>query len=295
MRSTVVSRNLAIGLFATMSALLAGPLASPAASQTAHAPIPADMNCSGNFTTEAVPRDTFLITGEESNFRITFEEGDIVYINKGADQGVKVGDEFRVMRVATFAPTVKWFSWQNSLMHAMGTAWEDEGRVRVLVTHPKVSTAQIVESCSWMQRGDTVIPFADRPTPSLKPDEKFDRFAPPSGKATAMVVMGKGFTSLHGTNSIVYVNLGSAQGVKVGDYVRVFRYQDTHSETVYETPRQAFDMYGFGSVPLQYSSKDIPRAVLGEGIVLRTGPNSSSVLLTTARFEIYAGDYVELE
>ena len=37
------------------------------------------------------------------------------------------------------------------------------------------------------------------------------------------------------------------------------------------------------------------REVLGEGIVLRTGPNSATVLLTTARQEIFAGDYVELE
>ena len=253
------------------------------------------MNCSGIVTTEAVPRDTILITAEESNFQITFQQGDYVYINKGSEQGVKVGDEFRVMRQASFSPSVKWFAWQNSLMHAMGTPWEDEGRLRVVVTHPKVSTAQIVESCSWMQRGDIVIPFAERPAPPLKPEGKFDHFAPPSGKSTAMLVMGKSFTSLHGTNGIVYVNLGSAQGVKVGDYFRIFRYQDTHSETVYETPRQAFDMYGYGSVPLQYSSKDIPRDVIGEGIVLRTSPNSSTVLITFSLRELYSGDYVEIE
>ncbi len=295
MRRIIMSRNLAIGLFATVSALLAGALAPPAASQIAHAPIPADMNCSGMVTTEAVPRDTFLITSEESNFQITFQEGDYVYINKGADQGVKVGDEFRVMRQAKFSPDTKWFTWQDSLLRAMGTTWEDEGRLRVVVTHPKVSTAQIVRSCSWMQRGDLVIPFAERETPSLKPDEKFNHFAPPSGKSTAMVVMGKGFTNLLGTNDIIYVNLGSGQGVKVGEYFRVFRYQDTHAETVYETPRQAFDMYGFGSVPLQYTSKDIPRDVIGEGIVLRTSPNSSTVLITFSLREIYSGDYLEIE
>jgi len=35
--------------------------------------------------------------------------------------------------------------------------------------------------------------------------------------------------------------------------------------------------------------------VLGEGIVLRLGPNSSTVMLTTVRMEIFAGDYVEVE
>jgi len=44
-----------------------------------------------------------------------------------------------------------------------------------------------------------------------------------------------------------------------------------------------------------YQWNDLPRQVLGEGIVLRTGPNSSTVFLTTAREDIYIGDYVELE
>jgi hypothetical protein len=35
--------------------------------------------------------------------------------------------------------------------------------------------------------------------------------------------------------------------------------------------------------------------VLGEGIVLNVSQNASTVLITTTRREIYAGDYVELE
>ena len=57
-----------------------------------------DIYCSGTITSESVPHDTFLITGEESNYKITFQEGDYVYINKGSGQGVKVGDEFSVIR-----------------------------------------------------------------------------------------------------------------------------------------------------------------------------------------------------
>jgi hypothetical protein len=39
----------------------------------------------------------------------------------------------------------------------------------------------------------------------------------------------------------------------------------------------------------------LPREILGEGIVLNVSQNASSVLLTTSRSEIMAGDYVELE
>ena len=53
-----------------------------------------DIYCSGTITSESVPRDTYLITGEESNYKDTFQEGDYVYVNKGSSEGVKVGDEF---------------------------------------------------------------------------------------------------------------------------------------------------------------------------------------------------------
>ena len=98
-----------------------------------------------------------------------------------------------------------------------------------------------------------------------------------------------------GTGRIVYVNLGSAQGVRVGDYFRVFRYQGTHIETAYQVQDMAYKAFGYGSTPVAYEWNNLPRQVLGEGIVLRTGPNSSTVLLTTAREQIYVGDYVEVE
>ena len=92
------------------------------------------------------------------------------------------------------------------------------------------------------------------------------------------------------------------QGVKVGDYFRIFRYTGTQDETAYQTPRYSFDVdgdlgptYGFGFAPKKWNSSNVPREVLGEGIVVRVGPNSSTVLVTFSSREMYAGDYVELE
>jgi hypothetical protein len=64
---------------------------------------------------------------------------------------------------------------------------------------------------------------------------------------------------------------------------------------VAQVPDTAYKAYGFGSTPVAYQWNDLPRQVLGEGIVVRTGANSSTVLMTTAREEIFIGDYVELE
>jgi hypothetical protein len=254
-----------------------------------------DIYCSGTITSESVPHDTYVITGEESNYKNTFQQGDYIYINKGSSQGVKVGDQFSVIRATTDPTDIEWTKWQFSILKKIGTMWEDEGRLRVVVAQPNVSIAQIVNSCNYMQRGDIVLPFNERPAPPLKSEANFDRFAPPSGKPVAMVVSGKQFAILDGINDIIYVNLGTSQGVKVGDYFRVFRYQGTEHETVYQTKRAAFDIYGYGSAPAKYQWDNVPREVIGEGVVVRAAPNSSSVLITFSLHQIYAGDYIEVE
>lgn len=253
-----------------------------------------DLYCSGLVTDQAVAKDTYLISGEDSAYKNTFIPGDTVYINRGADQGVKIGDEYEVIRPVQDAMDSKWFKYQPALYKAMGTTYADIGRLRITRVQPKTASAELKMSCDLMQRGDIVRPFQTRPSPAFH-NVKFDPFAPASGKKTAMVVTTKDFGAVSGVGRIVYVNLGSAQGVQVGDYFRVFRYQGTRIETTYQERHTAYKVYGFGSTPVAYQWDNLPRQVMGEGIVLRTGPNSSTVLLTFARDGIYVGDYVELE
>ncbi len=277
--------------FCLVLALAAGVAA---AQEPSSVPNPADVYCSGVVTNEAVPYDTYVISGEESNYRLTFWQGEYVYINKGASQGVKVGDEFLVTRPVKDPGGAGWFMWQSHLLHAIGRQWADLGRLRVVVVHPNVSIAQIVYACDLIYRGDHVLPFAERPAPPIK-TEKLDRFAPPSGRPIAMVVTSKDFRQVVGAHDVIYVNLGRDQGVKVGDYVRIFRYQGTRHEAVYQDRGMAYKLYGFGSAPARYRWDNLPREVLGEGVVLRVAPNAATVLITASLREIYLGDYIELE
>lgn len=252
------------------------------------------VNCSG-FVTEQKMDDLHLISGEQSNYKLTFTSGDYVYINRGQDKGVRAGDRFFVVRRDDYVGDVPWFKWQDKLMKAMGTPYVDLGQVRVVNVQPKVSIAQIIFSCDYMQRGDIVVPYQERPTPPYKETAAFDHFAPVSGKPVAMVVAGKDHTDTLGKNHAVYVNLGTNQGVKVGDYFRIFRYQGSTAETVPQTKDYQFTMYGFGSAPQRYSWNDLPREILGEGIVFNVSRNSSTMMITVSSSQIYAGDYIEIE
>jgi hypothetical protein len=291
MRGKIVFASLILGL----SGLAVGAQSSPTQ-------FPNDVNCSGIITTDSVPQNNYVVSGEDSNFRLTWVVGDMVYINKGSDEGAKVGDQFSLVRPERDFLNEEWTKWQFDILKRMGTMWSDEGRARIVEVQPKTSVAVIDHMCNMVQRGDIAVPFAEQPLPTLKPQAAFDRFAAPDGKPLAMVMTGKGFRNEVGRNDIVYVNLGNAQGVHVGDYFRIFRYTGTQHETAFQTPRYAFNQqfdkspaYGFGAVPVKYNWTNTPREVLGEGIVLRTGPNAATVLITFSTTEIYSGDYVELE
>lgn len=253
------------------------------------------INCAGFTADPKVPDDIRLISGEQSNVKLVFSKGDYVYINRGQDKGVRVGDRFSIVRPDKDPVEIPWFKWQAKLLRAMGALYLDAGQVRVVNVHPKVSIAQVIFSCSYMQRGDIVRPYEERPTPVYKDPGKFDHFAPVSGKPVAMVVAGMDYGQVYGKNNAVYVNLGTAQGVKVGDYFRIFRYEGSHAETPPTESDYQYKMYGFGSNPTRYQWNDLPREVLGEGIVISTSRNSSTMMITVSSISIYAGDYVELE
>jgi hypothetical protein len=251
--------------------------------------------CSGFVSDQKVPDATRVVSGEQSDIKITFARGDYVIINRGQDKGVRVGDRYSVVRPESDPLEVNWFKWQAKLMKAMGTHYVDAGQLRIVNVQSKTAVAEVTLSCDYMQRGDIALPFQERPEPTFKDPGPFDHFAPISGKPVAMIVQSREYSQSAGQGITVYVNLGTNKGVKVGDYFRVFRYQGTLAELAPQTKGFQDHLYGFGSSPGRYNWNDLPREVLGEGIVLNVSRNSSTVFLTYSSADIYAGDYVEVE
>jgi hypothetical protein len=251
--------------------------------------------CSGFVSDQRVPDATRLVSGEQSNVKVLFGRGDYVTINRGQDKGVRVGDRYSVVRAETDPLQVNWFKWQAKLMKAMGTHYLDAGQLRIVNVQTKTAVAQVSLSCDYMQRGDIVLPFQERPEPTFRDPSAFDHFAPVSGKPVAMVVDSRDYQQSAGQGNTVYVNLGTDRGVKVGDYFRIFRYQGTLADLVPQTKGFQDRLYGFGSSPERYNWNDLPREVLGEGIVINVSRNSSTVFVTYSSADIYAGDYIEIE
>lgn len=285
-------RRIALTLSCLLTLWAAGAAAQNAPVERGHAPTEADTYCAGMITNENIPYDMYVISGPEADPQTIYSIGQYVYVNKGSGDGVKVGDDFMVLRPQSNFLRVPVFDQEHSLAREMGTQWADVGRLHVVVVQAKVSIAQISYSCTYMQRGDYVRPAVDYPSPAFRPLKDLDRFAPPSGKATGRVVRAKNYQTAVERSEVVYVNL---TGVKPGDYIRIYRPTAATNHAIYQLGGMADHVWGFGSTPAGWKSEDVPREVIGEGVVLRATPTSASVMIYNQFREIYLGDWVEVE
>jgi len=142
-------RLLQVGLTLGLGLSICSTLAR-AQAYTRTSPTPADMSCSGLITDQPVTKDSYVISGENSRLKSTFSDQDFIYINQGAEHGVKVGDKFDVMRPVTddMAQT-KWFKYQLMLTKAMGTRYADIGRLRVIHVDAKHPRRRSIWAATW--------------------------------------------------------------------------------------------------------------------------------------------------
>src|SRR5260370_3096829 len=145
MRTSIGYRFLMMGLRLGLGIVMATGLVQ--AQQFGRVPSESDLYCSGLPTNQPVPADTYLISGENSRYKNAFQQGDYVYINRGAEQGVKVGDEFEVIRPERDPLENKWFKWQEQLTRATGATYSDIGQVRLIPVHAKTSIPDLKFTC----------------------------------------------------------------------------------------------------------------------------------------------------
>jgi len=271
-------RRIAITVLCLLTWCAAGAQAqgqSQASVERGHSATEADVLCAGMVTPEKLSYETYIISGEEADPQTVFASGQYVYINHGSGAGVKVGDQFMVLRKVQDFLHVQFFDEEHKLSNAMGKQWEDVARVRVVVVHPNTSIAQIIYACSYVERGDYVLPAVDYPVYPFRPLKDLDRFAPPSGKVSGRVVRAKNLRALEDRGAVVYINV---TGVKPGDYIRFYRPTARKDNAIYQIGGMSDHVFGFGKTPQPWHPADLPREVIGEGVVLRVTPSSASVL-----------------
>ncbi len=269
-------------------------------------PTAADIYCAGFLSKDRVPDANYVNGGLETPTSTKFEIGEMVFL---AGSGYQAGQLYSIVRELRDVNEYELYPGQRKILAAAGRPYGEIGRVRVVDTRSHSAIAQVEFSCDPINPGDVVMPFVERPPIPFRAPGHFDRFAPANGKLSGRVVLGKDFDGFIGTGMKLYLNMGSNQGVKVGDYFRVVRpytatlndpvdslsfKAQTSEDTQMRPPAFEANRFTKPKGPNIHVS-DLPRRAVGEVVVLNVTPTASSAMIVFALEDVHAGDTVELD
>ena len=269
-------------------------------------PTAADIYCAGFLTKDRVPDANYVNGGLQTPTSTKFETGELVYL---AGSGYQAGQLYSIIREMRDVNEYEIYPGERKVLAAAGRPYGEIGRVRVVDTRSHSAIAQVEFSCDPINPGDVAVPFVEKPMVTFHVPGHFDRFAPANGKLSGRIVLGKDFDSVLGTGMKLYMNMGSNQGVKVGDYFRVVRsYTATLRDPVDSLSFKARTSEDTQMRPPAFEANrftktkgpnihvgDLPRRAVGEVVVLNVTPTSSSGMVVFALEDVYAGDTVELD
>jgi len=274
----------------------------------------------GGFVEQAPQSSVGQIVGaEQERERRIFAEGDLVFVDAGAQAGVRVGQEFSVVR-----PRGQFRSKFSSKSGSLGVYTQEVGRLRVVRVRDRVAVAEVRLACADLLVGDLLRPAQERPVPAARPEMALDRFAEPTGKQTGRLVLARASREMVSRDDVVVVDLGAEDGVKVGDYLTVFRPKEQGTLVHYGDEIAANARDGFESeeyrggghsnqsqrvkkvdgpkkgptvkTPAIHRARpSVPRQVVGELVVLRVEGRTATAVVTRVAQEIHTGDAVEVQ
>jgi hypothetical protein len=268
-------------------------------------PTNADLYC-GGFVSQLLPDTKFVSGGLQSPNTTKFVRNDLIFL---AGPDYQVGQQYEIVRELQDPNRYELFVGQHAMLRAMGQPYSELGRVRIVDTRGKMAVGHIEFSCEPIVPGDVALPFTEKQPISFHMPERFDRFMPANGKANGRIVMAKDFDLLLGTGAKIYMNVGTNQGVKVGDYLRAVRSYEADlqdpvdslsfkASTTEDTQKRPPSIEGRMLTRTNGPSihvGDMPRRAVGEVVVIGTTPTTSTGMIVFALEDVHVGDHVELD
>jgi LysM repeat protein len=227
-----------------------------------------DLYCSGLIVPDTGGWKVKIIGNEENNYKVALSTFDIVYLNQGEADGISPGDEFTILQDVR-----KIYHPVNG--ESLGDYVVQTGRLKVVATQEKTSTAQITYACDATLVGDYLVPFEPKEVPNLTDLPPVDRFSLEGPNQKGYVVFAKDDLTSLGDNNEVQIDVGAADGITVGTRLIVYRNQTSGYENT-----------GF--------ERDIPRRVLGEMVVFSVQDSTATGRIIQMYDFVMQGDLVEV-
>lgn len=202
---------------------------------------------------------TGSITGADAMDNQTlFSQGDVVYLDVGTARGCLPGQEYWIVR-----PDRLVYADPNE-QDFVGRLYQTPGRLRVICAQEETAIAEITMSCTDSLLGDYILPFEPIPIPLVRRTRPLTSCDPPNGKPIGLIVEVKDYATPIATQSVVFLNMGEAEGLAPGDFLTVFRERS-------------------GGV----------RTLLGELSILTTRTRTATAIVTAMHDNMRVGDSVE--
>jgi len=298
----------------------------PSPEQPQHVAGKSSLFCAGYIRLQRLPRMPEIVGAEEEQEQSKFADGDVVYLNAGSQQGIKEGQNFQIIRPRGDVKGV-----HKQKLGYLGTYVQDVGQLQVFKVRENTSAAQITFSCDMILLGDLLSPIPDRESPLQRAEGNLDRFADPSGKQTGRLMMSKDSREMVTRNDIVYIDLGSEDQIKRGEYLTIYRPLGTGNITRVDNEEMArgratgfqSDRFRGGGFSNQASrAKDstalvnaegryryrpittrevkrnrplMPRKIVGEMVVIDVQTRTATAIITRVVAEVHTGDWVEIQ
>lgn len=260
------------------------------------APSYSDIYCAGFVTKETLPMSNYVVGGYETPHATKFGARDTIYLT---GPGYAVGQKYFVMRKISDPNKYETFPGEHNLLKRSGSQYSDIGQVSIIRIEDNVAVGYVDYSCEPLTPGDFLRPFQERPMTKYRPQAKpFDRFAKFTSGISGRIVQTKDFDRIVGSGQMIYINIGANKGLKEGDYVRITRNYDPKEmnpidQVSLEPPYQDDTQVGAPHIP-KNEVKKFPYRGLGEAIILWSGPETATAMITVALEDVQIGDVVEI-
>lgn len=267
-----------------------------------------DMYCAGYIGAETtIFPDLYIAGGERENFKNSFSQGDVVFMNKGRNAGIRAGQTYSVIR-----PVGK-MKHPFDKKRKLGIYVREVGMIRVIQVNDKTSTAEVTVSCDLLEMGDMLKIYEEQLAPEPREGQPLALHGEASGDLTGQIVLARHGREYVATGDIVFIDVGETKGVKTGDYFTIYHAIDDDWENISKYPQDKIDQWKSRDYQSDHwrggkfsnqaprikrnevlrNRPDIPRKVLGEMIVLKVEKGTATCAITRTVSEVNIGDWVE--
>jgi hypothetical protein len=179
-----------------------------------------DLNCSFYMYEEGkLLPDIQIIGAERMNEKHVFEDGDLIYINKGAADGLEMGQLFLTIGL-------------RAKVGKLGTVMERHGRARVVRLDDRMASAKVEKGCGSILVGDYLLPFEEE-AGEIGKDLGYGDMDPNASKRGHVIYIENDF-HISASGQWALIDMGRQHCVQIGDRLNIFH------QARPDLPREAF-------------------------------------------------------